>query len=87
MSGARLTSKGQLTLPKDIRDDLQLEPGDRIEFVKEDGRYVLRARSRSAMELAGILHKPGMEPLTIEEMDAAIVKAVSEADRKSRAGN
>lgn len=86
MSSATLTSKGQLTLPKTVRDDLGLKEGDKVEFEKIDGRYVLRPRNRSAMELAGILHRPGMKAMTIEEMDEALAKALAEDDERIRAG-
>ncbi len=40
----RVTSKGQVTIPKEIRDELGLEPGSQVEFVRENGRVVLRRR-------------------------------------------
>lgn len=86
MPSATLTSKGQLTLPKDVRDDLGLREGDRIEFDKVGGRYVLRPRNRSALELAGILHRPGMKALSVEEMDEALGQALAEDDERIRAG-
>jgi AbrB family looped-hinge helix DNA binding protein len=42
MARAKITSKGQLTLPKEIRDQLGLEPGDEVEFYVERGQYRLR---------------------------------------------
>lgn len=86
MPTATVTSKGQVTLPKDMRDDLGLKEGDRIDFEKIDGRYVVRPRNRSALELAGILHRPGMKALTIEEMDEALGEALREDDERIRAG-
>ncbi len=81
-----LTSKGQMTLPKAVRDDLNLKPGDQIDVVKEGGRYVLRPRNRSADELYGILQRPGDAPMTTKEMDDAVGLALSEEDELSRAG-
>lgn len=40
----RLTSKGQVTIPKEIRDELGLKPGSEVEFVRENGGFVLRRR-------------------------------------------
>ena len=40
-----LTSKGQVTIPKQIRDELGLKPGSEVEFVREEGKVVLRRRS------------------------------------------
>jgi antitoxin PrlF len=39
---SRVTSKGQLTVPQEIRKRLGIEPGDRVEFVPEEGRTVIR---------------------------------------------
>lgn len=81
-----LTSKGQMTLPKAVRDDLDLRPGDKIDIVKEGDRYVLRPRNRSATEFYGILHRPGEKPLTVKEMDEALGQALAEDDERIRAG-
>lgn len=86
MSTATVTSKGQITLPKDVREGLGLREGDKIDFEKVDGRYVIRPRNRSALELAGVLHRPGMRALTVEEMDEAIGAAVAADDERIRAG-
>jgi looped-hinge helix DNA binding domain, AbrB family len=86
MSAATVTSKGQITLPKDVRDDLKLKPGDKVEFEKRNGRYVLRPRNRSIMELAGILYRPGMKAMTAEEMDEGLAQALAEDDERIRAG-
>lgn len=86
MSTATVTSKGQITLPKDVREGLGLREGDKIDFEKVDGRYVIRPRNRSALELAGVLHRPGMPALTVEEMDEAIGAAVAADDERIRAG-
>lgn len=76
---AQLTSKGQLTLPKGIRDRLKVASGDRVEFVEdESGRIYLRAKSVRAADLAGILKKPGQRPVTVEEMNEAVAAAAVE---------
>lgn len=86
MSTATMTTKGQVTLPREVREDLGLKEGDKIDFEKIGGRYVLRPRNRSAMELAGVLHRPGAKTLTIEEMDEALGDALREDDERIRAG-
>lgn len=73
MSTATITSKGQTTIPKDIRDRLHVQPGDRIEFVIQDGAVVVRAANRKISDLRGFLPKP-KKPVTLEQMDAAIRK-------------
>ena len=83
MSMATLTSKGQMTLPKDVRDDLNLKPGDKVEFVKIEGRYELRPRNLLASDFVGMLHRPGMKAKSIEEMDEGITQAVRERVERS----
>jgi len=86
MATATLTSKGQITLPKAVRDALGLKAGDKVEFEYVDGRFVIRPLNRSALELAGVLHRPGMKALSVEEMDEALGKALGEDDERIRAG-
>jgi antitoxin PrlF len=53
---AMLTSKGQTTIPKDVRDAIGLKPGDRMYFsVLSNGTVVLRTKNRSVSDLRGIL--------------------------------
>jgi AbrB family looped-hinge helix DNA binding protein len=84
MSAASVTSKGQITLPKDVRDDLRLKEGDRVSFEKIDGRYVLRPQNKSVMDLAGILRRPGEKALSVREMDEALGQALAEDDERIR---
>lgn len=87
MSVATLTSKGQMTLPKDVRDDLNLEAGDQIDIVKQGGVYVLRPRNVPIESLAGILGKSPAGPMTEAEEDAAYAAALAEEDERIRAGH
>jgi antitoxin PrlF len=78
MSAATLTSKGQITIPAQVRAELGLDAGDRVEFVKVGkGEFNIVAATRSVKELNGILHRKGRKPVSIEEMDAAIAKGAS----------
>ena len=72
MPTSTLTSKGQITLPKEIRDRLQLKTGQKIEFsVTEGGQVLMRPRS-SALSLKGIVKvKPGQN-VSIDQLNAAI---------------
>ena len=56
-----LTSKGQVTIPKEIRDELGLKPFDKIEFVSENGEARLRKAFPSLEDLVGILPPLGMD--------------------------
>jgi AbrB family looped-hinge helix DNA binding protein len=71
MATATLTSKGQITIPKEIRDQLKLKPGDRISITDENGRVVLRPKNGDLSKLVGMLHRPGVHR-TLEEIDEAI---------------
>jgi len=78
MSEATMTSKGQITVPKDVRLKLGLRPGDRIRFLLEaDGCVRLMPAKRDVSELIGILPEP-KRALSIEDMDEAIGRAVAE---------
>lgn len=71
---ATITSKGQVTLPKPIRDRLHLKRGDRIDFVLEDdGCLRIAPVTASVTRLKGMLPKPDA-PVTLEAMDAAIAR-------------
>lgn len=77
-----VTSKGQTTIPKEVRDQLGLDTGTRIEWIVENGQATVRPRKLRAIDLAGILHRPGMRPLTVEEMDQATGEYLAEDDRR-----
>jgi len=66
---ATLTSKGQTTIPKEIRDSLGMKPGDRMTFtLMIDGTVSLRVKTKSIMELGGVLHKRGRKPLALKKL-------------------
>ena len=76
---ATITSKGQITLPKEVRLRHGLKPGDTVEFLEEDGRTYVQARKIRAIDLAGILGPPPSgQSLAIEDFDDAIMDAVAE---------
>jgi antitoxin PrlF len=73
MPTATLTSKGQLTLPKVIRERLRIEAGDTVDFVIDaNGDVQVRAGRFDARDLRGLLRKPGRKPVSLEAMDDAI---------------
>ena len=66
---ATLTSKGQTTIPKEIRDSLSMKTGDRMTFtLMPDATVIMRVKSRSVTELAGVLHKKGRKPVPVEQL-------------------
>lgn len=72
-----MSSKGQITLPKDIRDRLGLKQGDRIRFiVEDDGKVRLLPAKRDISELFGILPKP-KRALSLDEIDEIVQTTVA----------
>lgn len=72
MPTATITSKGQITIPKAVRDRLRLKAGDRVEFILQDDDTALMVPSTvHVSELRGILPAP-KKKVTIEEMNRAI---------------
>ena len=64
-----LTSKGQTTVPKAIRESLRLKPGDRITFTPmPDGTVLMRVKNKSVMSLAGSLRRRGRKGLLVEQL-------------------
>jgi len=80
-----VTDKGQLTVPKAIREQFGIEPGSKLDFEPQpDGTLKVRVLGRGAGGLYGLLHRPGAKARTIEEMDAGIGEAVASRARKSK---
>ena len=73
MAVAKLTSKGQTVIPKKIREYMRLQPGDRVDFViDEGGRVVLMPLDNDVQELKGLLRKPGRQPVSLQKMKSDI---------------
>ena len=73
MATAVVTSKGQITIPKAVRDTLGLHTGDRVEFVVQGPQgAVMKPMTRSVDEVFGMLRKSGGPVLSVEDMDRAI---------------
>ena len=73
MPCATVTSKGQITIPIEVRQDLGLHAGDRIDFVRNEqsGRFEVVPGTVPLMSLFGVLPKPD-KSFTIEEMNETI---------------
>lgn len=85
MATATLSSKGQITVPKEVRDQLHLSTGDRVRFLTDaEGRVVMVPATISIAELRGCL-PARKRAVTIAEMDEAIAaEASGEAPRRKR---
>jgi antitoxin PrlF len=88
-ASAKLSSKGQLTIPKEIRETLNVAPGTEFHLTVENGKLLAtpnhsqEPKTVRLMDLAGILGKPpNGVTLSIEDMDEAIMDAVVEDDER-----
>jgi AbrB family looped-hinge helix DNA binding protein len=76
---ATLTSKGQITIPADVRRALNVQTGDRVEFVQvQPGRFELVAATRSVRELKGMFGKPARS-LSIDDMNRVVAEQGTKA--------
>lgn len=81
MPTATMTSKGQITVPAEVRERLGLHAGARVDFVEtETGTYELRAKNGSVRDLQGMFPWHG-RPITIEEMNEGVAAGAAETMR------
>ena len=79
---ATLTSKGQMTIPKAVRESLRLRSGDRVEFVVHDqSEATLRPITKTVDAVFGRLHVRGQSAVTVARMDGAIARETARARR------
>jgi AbrB family looped-hinge helix DNA binding protein len=79
MASATITTKGQVTIPKEIRDYLNLDTGSKVDFViDENGIVTLIPLNIPVQSLSGSLYHPGMKSATLEEMETAIREGSSD---------
>ena len=82
---ATVTDKGQVTVPKNIRDQLHIETGSKLDFeVEEDGSLRVRVLARGSENLFGLVHRPGMKSLSVEAIDEGIVAATKARNQRTR---
>jgi antitoxin PrlF len=73
MALATLTTKGQVTIPKKIRESLKLHTGDKIEIIVTEKREaIIRPISKKVDDIFCKLHKPGRKAVTLEAIDDVI---------------
>lgn len=79
MAKATVTSKGQITIPKSIRDQLRLHSGDKVDFyVSENGDAILRLVAKNAEDVFGLLSSPNRKSLSTREINHRLKKAIKE---------
>lgn len=80
MATATVTSKGQITIPAQVRAELGISAGDRIEFVEiRRGQFAIVPATRSVKDLKGLFRGRRSKPVSIEQMNAAIAKRASQS--------
>ncbi len=74
MAASRMSSKGQLTVPASVRNEMGASEGTRIEFTPlGDGRFEIAATNLPIQELKGLVKRPAT-PVSVEDMNQAIAK-------------
>jgi antitoxin PrlF len=73
MTAATLTSKGQITLPKAVRQRLGVGAGDRVEFIEADGGFLVVPAMRDIRSLKGMVPRP-RRAVSIERMNETIAQ-------------
>ena len=76
MALATITTKGQVTIPKSIRESLHLHSGDKIEIILKDGNAIIRPLSKKVDDLFGILKRPNQKTVSVDEMNKSISKKI-----------
>lgn len=80
-----VTSKGQITLPKKIRDALGIAAGARLDFqLAEGGRIEARVVEADPRAIVGLLSRPGRKPASVERMNAAVKAAMRRRHRRAK---
>ncbi len=79
---AKLSSKGQATIPKAVRDRLQIKPGDRFKFFFHPDGVIILPKISTA-RLKGIIPKPA-QSVSLEEIDRAIAEGATERFRRRK---
>ena len=81
MVQARLTVKGQVTIPKKIREYLQIDVGSKIDFlIDENGEVKVIPLNVPVEYLSGILHRPGSKAASLEDMEHAIAEGANDGN-------
>ncbi len=83
MPSTVLTTKGQITIPAEVRKEMGLRTGDRVHFLRnaETGRYEMTKKTGSIMDLMGMVKYSG-PPVTVEEMNHAIAGHLAEDEER-----
>ncbi|MDR1387492.1 MAG: AbrB/MazE/SpoVT family DNA-binding domain-containing protein [Propionibacteriaceae bacterium] len=73
-----MTSKGQVTVPVNVRRALGLARGDRVEFLPAEGGFLMRPSRKTAARLAGFFGPYSGQPVSVEQMNEDIAQAAAQ---------
>ncbi len=79
-----MTSKGQITIPNEVRDSLNLAPGTRFYVAARNGHVVAIPKNKNLMDLAGMFKMPLGTSLSIDDMETAVAEGVAKDDQRIR---
>ena len=82
MATATITAKGQTTIPKSVRDRLNLKPGDRVEFIVRDDRTALMVPATMTLAQLKASIPPPAKALTLDEIEDVIARRAVERSRR-----
>ena len=86
----KVSSKGQVVLPKEVRERHRIRAGEELEVVDRPNEIVLRKVSRIAPtrieDVAGCLHRPGQKPRTLKEMDEGVMREAKRVGDRIKRG-
>jgi len=80
MTQSKITSKGQITIPRAVRNKLNLKTGDKVDFKIRDGEVMLVPVSKETLEVFGILSRDNQKAVTIEHMNETIKKRMRKSN-------
>lgn len=80
MAHSTVTSKGQITIPKTVREKLNLKTGDLVDFVVNKGSVQLIPVNKTVSEVFGVLSRKSQRPVSVEEIEKGLKKSF--ADKK-----
>lgn len=81
---SKVTTKGQTTIPAEVREYLKIGAGDRVGYEFVDGKVMLVPKNKSALDFAGALHVPDREPVSVETMNEALDQGIAERFERAR---
>lgn len=76
MAHSIITSKGQITIPKTVRDSMNLKTGDVMDFTIRDGSVILVPVTKSVAEVFGMLSKSNGTHYSVEQMNEKLKKSI-----------